>query len=151
MLGVIKMKIREAAERLRGFGYESKLISPREFYDYMTGETPTGDITTLEDVLANEYLIIHEVVEISELKRMGVPINKRTVVEFHPRVYEAHLTATEYELDYAVRKGDYAWLKNRLDLAKSWLADEYMPKELIPRYMALIRRFSEHLSKHEGV
>ena len=40
-----------------------------EFYDYMTGEIFFEDKTTLRDVLDSEYLTIHELVEISELKK----------------------------------------------------------------------------------
>jgi hypothetical protein len=110
----------------------------------MTGETPTGDTVTLLDVLDNEYLMIHEVVEISELKKKGVPINKQTVMMMHPN-YETHYTATEHELDYAIDKKDFDWLKIRIDHAKSWLEDPDMPQHLIPRYETIIRKCSEAL------
>jgi len=129
---------------LKERGYTSRHISPREFYDYMTGQTPTGDTITILDVLDNEYLMIHEVVEISELKKKGVPINKQTVLMIHPN-YETHYTATEYELDYALVKEDFDWLKVRINHAKSWLKDPDMPQYLILRCEAIIRKFSEAL------
>ncbi|MFB0522168.1 MAG: hypothetical protein ACETV1_00220, partial [Candidatus Bathyarchaeia archaeon] len=73
----IRLELKKAAETLRKMGYMTECISSKEFYDYMTGETPTGDTITLNDVLSNEYLVLHEAVEISELKKMGVPINRR--------------------------------------------------------------------------
>lgn len=83
----------------------------------MTGETPTDDTITLEDVLCNEFLMMHEVVEISELKKVNVPINKQTIVKFYPQVYAAHFTALDYELTYALNKKDYEWLKRRLEIS----------------------------------
>ncbi|HDO41683.1 MAG TPA: hypothetical protein ENH03_02140 [Candidatus Bathyarchaeota archaeon] len=53
------------------FGYVVGELSVREFSDFMTGEFFSEDTTTLSDVLENEYLMIHEVVEINELKRIG--------------------------------------------------------------------------------
>ena len=53
------------------FGYVVGELSVREFSDFTTGEIFSEDTTTLSDVLENEYLMIHEVVEINELKRIG--------------------------------------------------------------------------------
>jgi len=144
----IVAKLKETTETLREIGYESQHISPREFYNYMTGETPTGDTITIVDVLNNEFLMIHEVVEMSELKNMGIPISKRTVMMLQPQMmYETHYTATEYEFDYALHNRDYDWLKVRINNAKSWLEDDHMPQHLVPQYKALIEKFSEVLPK----
>ncbi len=140
----IILKIKEAISKLKEIGYKSQQISPKEFYDYMTGETPTGDTITILDVLDNEYLMIHEVVEISELKKLGIPINKQTVMMTFPDPsYYTHYTATEYELDYALSKGDCDWLRFRMKHVKSWLEDEDLPQHLIPRYKALMKKFSK--------
>ncbi len=42
----IEIKIEEVMSTLRQLKYESKYISPEEFYDYMTGKMPTGDAIT---------------------------------------------------------------------------------------------------------
>jgi len=146
----IVAKLKETTETLRKIGYESQRISPREFYNYMTGETPTGDTITIVDVLNNEFLMIHEIVEISELKKMGIPISKRTFMMLQPQMmYETHYTATEYEFDYALHKGTFDWLKIRINHAKSWLEGDHMPQHLVPQYKALVEKFSQILSKRE--
>ena len=95
----------------------------------MTGETPTGDTITIADILGNEYLMIHEVVEISELKKMGIPINKQTVIMTFPDPsYGTHYTAIACELDYALSRGDYDWLRFRMKHAESWIEDEDLPQ-----------------------
>jgi len=145
----INERLRDAVKILKELGYESQHVAPKEFHDYMTGETPTGDTITIVDVLGNDFLIIHEIVEISELKKMGIPIHRRTIMMFHPKVYEAHYTATEYEFDYALDKKDYDWLKVRINHAKSWLEDNYLPQHLVSRCKAIIKKFSEALLKEE--
>ena len=152
MFSKIDTKIKETTRTLEQLGYESERISPKEFYDYMTGETPTGDVITLNDVLRNEFLMVHEVVEISELKKMAIPISKQTVMVFYPEVYKVHFTAMDYELTHALNKKDYGWLKRRLTHAEDQLEDPYLPqefnylrRELAPRWRSVIKKFSKHL------
>ncbi|UCE29157.1 MAG: hypothetical protein JSV85_07910 [Candidatus Bathyarchaeota archaeon] len=139
----IAFELEEAFGKLKRMEYVCHSISPREFYDYMTGETLTGDTITIVDVLDNEFLMIHEAVEISELKRQGIPINKQTVMTSRPRVYESHYKATDYELEYALSKGNHGWLKTRVAHAKSRLEDLDMPPHLIKKCQALITKFSK--------
>jgi hypothetical protein len=145
LLEKIVLRLRETNQTLSKLSYESQQISPREFFDYMTGETPTGDTITIVDVLDNEFLMIHEVTEISELKKMGVPINKQTVMNTYPSTVEAHYTATEYELEYALGKKDYQWLKTRIKHAESWLEEPNMPHHLVQRHNNLMKRLSKAL------
>ena len=148
----IDTKIKEATRILKQLGYESEKISAKEFYDYMTGETPTGDIVTLNDVLLNEFYMVHEIVEISELKKKGAPINKQTVMVYYPEVYETHFTAMDYELTHALNKKNYEWLKRRLTDAEGQLEDPFLPqefnylrRELAPRWRSIIKKFSKHI------
>ena len=69
MLVEIETKIRKAEEALKKIHYSQEQISAREFHDYTTGETFSGDTTTISDVLGNEFLMFHELVEMSELKK----------------------------------------------------------------------------------
>lgn len=129
-------------------GYGCGSISPQEFYDYMTGETPTGDTTTLKDVLKNEFLMVHEFVEISELKKMNIPINKWTIMKFYPNVYEAHFTALDYEVTYALNKKGHEWIRKRLKDFASQLDDPYLPLEfnhlkqkMAPKCALIMKKF----------
>ena len=153
ILSEIAAKLRKTAEILNKLGYDYESISPKEFYDYMTGETPTGDTTTLENVLNNEFLMVHEIVEISELKKMNTPINKQTVMKFYPNVYEAHFTALDYELTHALNKKEYEWVRKRLKNFASQLDDPYLPSEfnylkqkLASKYTLMMKKFSKYLN-----
>ena len=143
----IKYELQQTTSILSDLGYKVRQISPREFFDYMTGETPSGDTITLSDVLGSEFLMIHEVVEVSELKKRGFGINKRTVMSSPMTIiYETHYVASEVEFQCALKNGDYDWLKIRINHAKSWIEDPNLPKHLIRNYKALIKKFESRLA-----
>ncbi|HIE23227.1 MAG TPA: hypothetical protein EYP68_03245 [Candidatus Korarchaeota archaeon] len=60
--------------------------------------------------------MVHELLVISKLKRKRLPINKRTVMDFHLIVYEAHLITTEVELSYTLKTKNYSWMRTSLDM-----------------------------------
>jgi len=140
----IDAKIRAAEEALRQFGYDLVDVSAKEFYDYMTGEIFSDDPTTLRDVLGNDYIMIHELVEISELKKIGRKIDKRVIMET-PKIpfYTAHLNAMETELKYALHKGDTYWAKIRLRQHKESVLDDdpNLPEVLRPRAEEIYEKY----------
>lgn len=148
MLAEIDKKIRKAKRAIRQLGYVIEKLSAQEFYDYMTGEIFSEDKTTLHDVLDNEFLMIHELVEMSELKKMGRTINKQVIVE-SPKtmIYKAHFTAMELELNYALHKKNYPWIRKRLEVHKTSVLedDPHLPEELRPKGNAIFERFSKLL------
>jgi hypothetical protein len=152
MLDEIDARIERAKEALKQFGYDRIDVSAREFYDWMTGEIFSDDPTTLRDVLGNEYIMIHELVEITELKKMGRTIDKRVIVD-SPRteVYAAHLTAMETELKYALHKCDTYWAKIRLRQHKEGVLDDdpNLPEELRPRAEEICEKY-RRLTKQES-
>jgi len=58
--GRIEAALREVEKALSGESTRFKACTAREFYDYMTGDTYTGDKITLEDAIDSLYLTIHE-------------------------------------------------------------------------------------------
>lgn len=149
MLAEIDAKIKKAENALKQLGYVAEKVSAKEFHDYMTGEIFSEDKTTLRDVLDSGFLMVHELVEMSELKKMGRTINKRTIME-SPKtmIYEAHFTAIEYELNYALLKREYSWIGTRLEQHKLVLVDDpHLPEELKPRGNAILERFRKLIRK----
>ena len=144
---VIEYRLAETLDALKLTKYSPERMMPEEFYNYLTGETPTGDTTTILDVLDSEYLMVHEAVEISELKKMGIPVNDKTTMSAFPKVLEAHCTATEIELDYARLRKNKKWLKERLETAKVWLDDDALPPHLAQRITEIMGRASRYLGE----
>lgn len=142
--------LNEIVERLdttirivKDLGYEPENVSAKEFHDYLTGEIFSEDKTTLSDILGNEYYMVHEVVEISELKKAGLKIHKQVIVESPKEViYKAHFYAQEFEMDYAVRKRDYFWMKERLDQHRKVLYDDpNLPNGLKSEALRICEKF----------
>jgi hypothetical protein len=144
MSSEIDAKIRKTVKALRQFGHYPVAVSAKEFYDYMTGEIFSEDPTTLQDVLNNEYIMIHELVEISELKKAGRKIDKHVIMET-PKItiYTAHSNAMEIELKYALHKRDTYWAKNRLRQHKESVLDDdpNLPEELRPRAEEIYEKY----------
>jgi hypothetical protein len=140
----IACRIREAEEALKGFGYNPASVSAREFYDYMTAEIFSDDPTTLQDVLNNEYMMIHELVEMSELQKQGRRIDTRVIMKT-PKIsfYTAHLNAMETELQYALHKRDTYWAKIRLRQYKESVLDDdpNLPEDLRPRAKEIYEKY----------
>jgi hypothetical protein len=148
----IETKVRRAKRALKKIGYASENVSAREFHDYMTGEIFSDDPTTLKDVLGNEFLIVHELSEMSELKRMGRAIDKRVIVDSPKTViYEAHFKAMELELEYAMFKKDYYWAKFRLRRHKESVLedDPNLPQQLRPQGEEIFCKFTSLLKRRD--
>ena len=141
----INGKIKRAREALKSIDYVAENVSAQEFHDYMTGEIFSEDTTTLQDVLGNEFLMVHELSEMSELKKMGRIIDKRVIVDSPKTViYEAHFKAMELELEYAIFKKDYYWVKFRLKQHKESVLedDPNLPESLRPRGEEIFHKFT---------
>jgi hypothetical protein len=154
MFSEIENKIEATKKALRSISYVVKEVSAQEFYDYMTGEIFSEDVTTLDDVLGNEYLMVHELVEINELKKMGRTIDKRVIVDSPKTViYDAHLTAMQTELNYALYKKDYFWVKIRLRQHKESVLDNdpNLPEEMRPRAEKLFEKFRRVIQNRKKI
>ncbi|MGB9631473.1 MAG: hypothetical protein ACP5LQ_03800 [Candidatus Methanodesulfokora sp.] len=142
MLEIVKLRLEFIKRILENLGYIAE-VSPEEFYKYLTGETYTNDKITLKEILDNDYLMIHEVVEINELKKRGLRINRNTLIS-SPRalIYKAHLKALEMELSYASDKGDKNWVVRRLKDLESYLNEPHLSEELRAKIRGLLERFN---------
>ena len=150
----IENKIEATKKALGSISYIVKEVSAQEFIDYMTGEIFSEDPTTLDDVLGSEYLMAHELVEINELKKMGRTIDKRVIVDSPKTViYGAHLTAMETELNYALYKKDYFWVKIRLRQHKESVLvnDPNLPEEMRLRAETLFEKFRKAIQNRKKI
>ena len=88
--------------------------------------------------------MIHEVVEISELKRNGVRIDRETVVNLGQSnlMYRVHLRALEYEIEFCLRRGDLAWIRARADDVRSHLKEGRLDKDLAEAYRRFLQRLT---------
>ena len=131
----IEYRLAQVFEVLRELEVAHNKCTAKQLYDYLTGETFSGEKNILREVIGNEYLLIHEALELSELIEQGVDIDNRTLMETpKEKICEAHLNAMSFELEYALLLEDYYWLKLRLGYHEkvvkedSWLPDSHKEK-----------------------
>jgi hypothetical protein len=143
---IIQFRLNQVYELLNEFEYELNTCTSRELYDYLTGENFKESRITFRDQVGNEYLLLHTIIEISELKDAGIEINTKTRAETPKEVlYEAHLKAMDYELGYSLILEDFYWLKHRLAyLGRDIKNDEHFPESLKERALEIYDSFIEY-------
>jgi hypothetical protein len=143
---VIEFRLDQIYELLNEFEYEVKTCTPRELYDYLNGENFKESRITFRDRVGNEYLLLHSIIEISELKDAGIEINTKTIVEAPKEVlYGAHLKAMDYELGYSLILEDFYWLKHRLAyLGRDIKNDENLPESLRETALEIYNSFIDY-------
>ncbi len=119
-------------------------VTPIELWIYLNARTYENEIYTPGEILSNDYLMLHEVSEIECLKAKNLEITPSVIIENSEETYDCHLEAMEKELQFALKKGDRAWITKRLGNLKSYLEDENLPKRLRKRVLNLINRFRKY-------
>lgn len=142
----IEYRIEDITEMLNPLEYGYAEFTAEEFYRFLQGDRFTPDGITFRDILGNEYLMVYKIVEASELKNRGVELNEETGKNTPAEtLYSCHLTAIEFELDYALLLEDYYWIKHRLPVHEKVLKkDPHLPKELKTRAEDIYNHFSKH-------
>ena len=141
-LEIIQEKISSMSEYLRKFHYNITVIQAEELIAYFEGDAPSGDNTTLDIVLQSKWLLIHELVEINELKQQGFTISSDLLVSNPVEVFQAHLVATEWEFQLATKNDATEWIQKRLLDIRSWLEDPSLESELSYKCHELLKKYS---------
>ena len=127
----------DAAKRLLKAQGRECSTTPAELTAWFEAETPYDDVS-LEEVLKNPYLVVHELVEIEEVRRKGLVIGKRTIVDNLEKVDEAHLVATRLELECAYAQGDSGHIRSRIPDIVAWLDDPSVSQSQKDEYSRLL-------------
>jgi len=114
-------------------------VSSADLVRWFAAETPYPDLS-LAAVLRRPLLVVHELVEIDVVKRMGLRLTARVILENMKAVDAAHLRAAEVEMDLAVALGKWAHLRYRLPHMRGWCEDPLVTPSLRSRYRRLYAR-----------
>ncbi|HUT82786.1 MAG TPA: hypothetical protein VMZ29_16440 [Candidatus Bathyarchaeia archaeon] len=139
----ILKKISEIGKYLITNNYTPVDIYVQELQAYFEGDAPSGDSITLDMVLQKKWLLVHEIIELSELKKQSFTINSNLLFTQPAEVFNAHLIATEWELALALKENDRQWIQKRLKDIQSWLADTSLNNELKARCKKLYQMYYE--------
>ena len=99
------------------------------------------------DLLDSPFLVVHEIVEIAEAKRMGLRITKDVIVRNMEAINDAHLVAAEAELAIAAAEGDVAYVDSRNADLRSWCDDPLLTASQKAAYEALRDRIGTWLER----
>ena len=116
-------------------------VTAEDLYTYLTAENYRKDLYTVEDILSNDYILFHELVEIEILKNSGLRITSKVIVENPDIVYAAHLDALEEELEVAFNRGDFKWIKSGIRDIERYLEDEYLPSKLRDKVLKILKEY----------
>jgi hypothetical protein len=134
----VTKKVEKAKETLKEHGYTCKVLA-EELIRWFETDTIVDDIG-LDEVLKEPFLVIHELVEIGEVNRMGLKITKDVIIKNPEKIERAHLKAAEVEFEIAEKLGDYNHLEKRLKHVKAWCNDPTVPPEYKEKYRELYNK-----------
>jgi GNAT superfamily N-acetyltransferase len=134
--------LEEARGILRRHGYDHD-ISAEDLLAYAEADTIYPSAISWDEILKDRLILVHEVVEIAELKRMGLEITRNVIVQNLEEIYEAHLRAAEVEMAIALEINDLRHLHRRLKAVQDWIGDPLMPSRLRAEYDDLYARLQQ--------
>lgn len=88
------------------------------------------------DLLASPFLVVHEIVEIADVKRRGLRITKDVIVRNRETVNDAHLVASETEFVIAASEGRMDHVRSRFADLESWCEDPLLTASQRAAYAA---------------
>ncbi len=135
-----RRRIRKLKTEIKKHGMKN-CVTPEEIITYLNADTYENDKYKIDSILENEYLILHEILEIYCLKKKGLKITENVIVNNWSEVYDCHLNAIDGELEYAKKMNDEMWIKNRVKDLESYLEDPFLPEKLREKVMKLIEKW----------
>ena len=119
--------------------------TPDELVKWFEADTPFEDIG-LDEVLESTLTVVHELVEIDEVKRMGLPIAKDTILRNLEKVDDAHLRAATVELSIAQKQQDFDYIEDRIPSIEKWSVDPTVTSKNRKEYRKLLAQAKNALA-----
>ncbi len=137
------MQRANAILRDRGRSYP---VTAEDLMAWLQTDTPYPNPTPC-DLLDNAFLVIHEIVEIDSIRRMGLVITKDVIVKNMEKVNVAHLAAARVEFDVAASYGDVDYLRSRFQDLQGWCEDPLLSAPLRLEYESFRRETERTLAR----
>lgn len=127
--------LRRGRRSLRRLGQPCR-VSMDTFIRWLHTDTPYAN-PPFEAIVRNPYLVVHELVEIREVWRLGLRITKDVILRHPLEINRAHYEAARVEFEIATRDGAVAHLETRLQDLKGWIHDSSLSLSQKKRYRTL--------------
>ena len=130
---------------LKRFGHDCN-VSEKELMTYLTADTPYPDLSS-KAILSDDLWLIHELIEINELKKMGIAITgKDLIMKNLEKVYEAHLKALKLELLIAQKLGRLDHIERSFKNLKNIVHnDPLIPSHLRSAFKDMLEKYRSAL------
>jgi hypothetical protein len=119
-----------------------------DLIDWFDTELPFPDIS-LGEVVVNPLLVVHELVEIDEMLKMGVALTKDVIMKNPKEVDAAHLKAAKVEMNIAHSIGAAEHIRDRIKDMECWCVDKALAKSQKADYRRLLEATKGCLSELE--
>lgn len=124
-------------------------VSAEDVAKWFEADTMYPDIT-LDEVLKNPWLVVHEIVEIDAVKKAGLVLTKDVIIANPEEVDRAHCEAATVELRIAAKNKDAAHLRDRIPDIRGWSKDPHVLPEMRARYARLCSETEQALRTIEN-
>lgn len=121
-------------------------VTADQLWEYFETDLPFPDIS-LGEVVLNPLLVVHELVEIDEILKMGLAITKDVIVRHPERVDDAHLIAAKIELLVAKDLGAAEHIRERMADIEKWTLDKTLSEARKADYRRLLDEARDALSR----
>jgi hypothetical protein len=132
----IRNAVEDARSLLSNHGYDCR-TTVEDFILWFQADTPYDLGGEFDSVIHNPLLVAHELVEIENVKAMGLKLTKDVIVKNLQKVDDAHLKATRIELELAILLRNTQHVSERIDNISMWLEDPSVTPESKDQYREL--------------
>jgi len=129
-------------------------VTAEDLVQWFEADTPYDQDFGLEEAIAIPLIVVHELVEIENVKQMGLRLTKDVIINNLNKVDDAHLKATEIELELAESTKNVEHIRDRLKDIKAWIKDPSVTPENKESYRKLhathvrtLKRFAKEKSR----
>jgi hypothetical protein len=119
-----------------------------DLIEWFDTELPFPDIT-LGEVVMDPLLVVHELVEIDEMLKMGFTLAKDVIIKNPEKVDDAHLKAAAIEMKIAHSIGAAEHLRDRIGDIESWCVNKALSESRSADYRRLLKTTKDYLSELE--
>ncbi len=147
--GEVDRAVAAAKQLLSEHGYECHTTA-EDLILWFQADTPFDEDFGLDKVIPIPLIVVHELVEIENVKGMGIILTKNAIVENIEKVDDAHLKAAEIELRIAASMGDARHLRWRLEHIKMWSEDQSVTPSNREKYKELLGKVAKTVEDIEA-
>lgn len=119
----IRRAVGDAKDLLRKHGHECE-TTPEDLVLWFEADSPFDQNFGLDVIIKTPLLVVHELVEIEQVKKMGLALTKDVIINNLEKVDDAHMKAAEVEFEIAASKNDLTHLLARVANVKMWSEDD---------------------------